>query len=196
MYTQLSTWNAGGSNLLADFRMMQESILDITPKTAMITAADLGDPESTQGDIHPRNKTELGRRMSLAASSLMYGVTVPHMGPRVQSTEVVPDAQLGYLVQLTFTTESSVGLHLEAPQKCPETSAALEMGCGQVLLVLDAAQSVVADVKITASNKAELVPHTPLSKAPIQISYCQGDYPLLTIYNGVGVPLLPFVREL
>lgn len=42
MFTQLSTWDAGGGTTLANFRMIQESILEITEKTAMITAADLG----------------------------------------------------------------------------------------------------------------------------------------------------------
>jgi sialate O-acetylesterase len=196
MFTQLSTWNAGGSNLLADFRSMQEGILDVTAKSAMITAADLGDPESPHGDIHPRNKTELGRRMSLAASSLIYGAPVAHMGPRVESAGVIPDAVLGYRVQVTFTSDSSEGLHLEAAQVCPESSAVLQMGCGRVQLVLNAGHSVVADVFVTGANTIELVPQSHLAMAPKQISYCQGDYPLMTVYNGIGAPLLPFVRDL
>ena len=37
---------------------MQAAFITTTDKVAMITAADLGDPESPYGDIHPRNKTE------------------------------------------------------------------------------------------------------------------------------------------
>lgn len=47
-----------------------------SPRTAMITAADLGDPDSPETDIHPRNKTEVGRRLSLAAATAIYDIKV------------------------------------------------------------------------------------------------------------------------
>jgi hypothetical protein len=196
MYTQLSTWNAGGNGVLAGFRLVQESILDVTAKSAMITAADLGDPYSTQNEIHPRNKTELGRRMSMAASSLMYGKTLPHMGPRIKAVEQTSTSPVTYRV--TFTEEScGDGVHLEAAQICPDWSAAVNGGCGEVLLLGGDGSSSKATVSVSGLFSVDITDISSALSAPVaQISYCQGDYPLMTVYNSVGAPLLPFVYTL
>lgn len=54
------------------------------PHTALITARDIGDP----GDIHPRNKQEVGRRLSLLARSLVYGDTIEASGPTFARVEM------------------------------------------------------------------------------------------------------------
>lgn len=58
----------------------QRRCLEI-PHTAMATAIDLGDP----GDIHPRNKRDVGLRLALAARAIAYGHDVVHSGPLVTS---------------------------------------------------------------------------------------------------------------
>jgi sialate O-acetylesterase len=201
IFTQLSTWNNGGGTMISNFRLMQETILDVTKNSAMITAADLGDPYSTQGEIHPRNKTELGRRMSLAASTLIYENVQPHMGPRISSISVIDDETTGYRVRVSFNPESIgessmfSGLNLQAAQVCPEWSAAINGGCAGAK-IFTKTDSTDAYAEISSSSTVDFVPVVALGTAPIQLSYCQGDYPLMTVYNGVGAPLLPFIRDL
>ncbi len=187
--------------MISNFRLMQETILDVTKNSAMITAADLGDPYSTQGEIHPRNKTELGRRMSLAASTLIYENVQPHMGPRISSISVIDDETTGYRVRVSFNPESIgessmfSGLNLQAAQVCPEWSAAINGGCAGAK-IFTKTDSTDAYAEISSSSTVDFVPVVALGTAPIQLSYCQGDYPLMTVYNGVGAPLLPFIRDL
>jgi len=49
--------------------------------TAMVVAIDVGD----SADIHPKNKQEVGRRLSLAASKLAYGEELTWSGPLYKS---------------------------------------------------------------------------------------------------------------
>ncbi len=68
----------------AELREAQLQTLD-QPNTGMITTIDLGDPDN----IHPRNKTEVGRRLSLAALKLVYGKKVVASGPVFRSMKAV-----------------------------------------------------------------------------------------------------------
>jgi sialate O-acetylesterase len=65
-------------------------------------AIDIGDA----GDIHPRNKQDVGRRLFLNAEVLAYGKKIVSSGPQYQSMKVDGDK-----VRLTFT---SVGAGLTA----------------------------------------------------------------------------------
>ncbi len=47
------------------------------PQTAMAVTIDIGD----SADIHPRNKQEVGRRLSLAAQKIAYGEDIVFSGP-------------------------------------------------------------------------------------------------------------------
>ena len=202
IYTQLSTWDNGGLGVLPQFRMQQATILDITNNAAMITAADLGDPESPYHEIHSRKKVEVGRRLALASSSLIYGAgsSIPHMGPLVRNVTSFEHPVFGYSARVTFDEEScgDSGLHLSEPQECPSYSAAKDGGCGFIQLEYSASsitrktQAVLATVAVTAPNVVEFVPNEAMfSSKALNVLYCLGDYPLMTIYNSIDIPLLP-----
>ena len=59
-----------------ELREAQRQALGLA-NTAMAVTIDIGDPES----IHPGNKREVGRRLSLAARALAYGEQIEHAGP-------------------------------------------------------------------------------------------------------------------
>ncbi|CAM9251474.1 unnamed protein product [Ectocarpus fasciculatus] len=199
LYVQLSTWDNGGNGALASFRSEQTKILSITENVAMITAADLGDPESPYDPIHPRNKTEVGRRLALAARSLVYGEQdIPFLGPILESISSFEDDTYGWSVRLSFEeTSCGTGIHLEAAQECPASSAEAPGGCGEVILEYPGVRpstviQVRAVVVVSGEYSVELFPVERMARKPINVYYCLGDYPLLIIYNSIGVPTLPF----
>lgn len=67
----------------AELRDAQRGALAL-PNTGMAVALDLGDAN----DIHPRNKLEVGRRLSLIALSQLYGIEVRSRGPHFRTLEI------------------------------------------------------------------------------------------------------------
>lgn len=182
-FVQLAAYDCGGSNALPDFRGVQGQALATTPNSAMITAADLGDHDSPDGDIHPRNKTEVGRRLSLAIDKLVYHIDRDnaHLGPTVDDFKVLADG-----IAISFTNIGG-GIHLELPQMCPSENL-----CGNALLNLDSGDDVVADIVITSNNTVSLRKDGVEGNSIIGVSYGWGDIPLLKIFSSYGVPVAPF----
>ena len=54
------------------------------PRTGMATAIDIGEA----GDIHPKNKTDVGLRLALLARSVVYGETVVASGPTLADSAI------------------------------------------------------------------------------------------------------------
>jgi len=80
---QLAPYNSG-ANYLPPFRLAQAEILNL-PYTCVGTAVDLWDPDSPYGEIHPRNKQVVGKRLSLCAQRVDFGLDVDATGPRFTS---------------------------------------------------------------------------------------------------------------
>jgi len=81
-FVQIAPFGYGGdSGQAAELREAQTRTLSLG-NTGMAVTMDIGDP----GDIHPRNKIEVGRRLSLWALSQTYGKTgVEYSGPLFKS---------------------------------------------------------------------------------------------------------------
>ncbi|MFZ2643042.1 MAG: sialate O-acetylesterase [Verrucomicrobiia bacterium] len=69
-YVQIAPYPYGNENpaVLAEFWEAQAAALEI-PNTGMVVISDVGDYK----DIHPKNKQEVGRRLSLLALKNLYG---------------------------------------------------------------------------------------------------------------------------
>jgi sialate O-acetylesterase len=84
MYVQLANFMAAkdtpAESAWAELREAQNAALSL-PKVGMAVIIDLGDPE----DIHPRNKKDVGYRLSLPARKLVYGENLVYSGPIYKS---------------------------------------------------------------------------------------------------------------
>jgi sialate O-acetylesterase len=90
LYAQLAPYNYGDQRegALQGIWAAQRDALRI-PRTGMAVIMDIGNP----GDIHPRNKSEVGRRLSLWALADTYGKTgVVKSGPLYQGFKIEGNA--------------------------------------------------------------------------------------------------------
>ncbi|WP_367873269.1 sialate O-acetylesterase [Luteolibacter sp. Populi] len=89
-FVQLAPYNYGDNRqgALQGLWIAQQEALKI-PNTGMAVTMDIGNP----ADIHPRNKSEVGRRLSLWALADTYGkADIVKSGPLFESYEVAGDA--------------------------------------------------------------------------------------------------------
>jgi len=81
------------SSTWARLRDAQRQTAGADDRAALAVTLDLGDP----ADLHPTNKREVGRRLSIAARHLVYGEHIPPSGPVVGSARRQgPDVVLAF----------------------------------------------------------------------------------------------------
>ena len=194
-YVQLAAYDCGGDSnhsALSDFRDVQLAATSLIKNSAMVTAADLGDPTSPDGDIHPRNKTEVGRRLSIASEFLHYSggdsSRFVHTGPLVSAVE-----RLSGGVRVAFEAESlGGGLHFEKTQECPNE----ERCAGPVLVDGDGNKHQVDKMEISGEGALlDMYSSTLPTTGAEKVEYCKGDIPLLVVFNSEGIPLVPFTAN-
>lgn len=87
-FVQLATFKADNGNsekgsTWAELREAQTMTLSL-PNTGMAVTTDIGDP----GDIHPRNKQDVGKRLAAIALNKTYGKSRVDSGPTFKSMKV------------------------------------------------------------------------------------------------------------
>lgn len=154
----------------AELREAQDMTLELK-NTGMASAIDIG----VAGYIHPRNKQEVGRRLALAARSLVYGEKIIASGPRYKSMKVK-----GGDVYITFS-ETGKGL------KAKGGTAAL----GEFQVAGQDRQFHWAEAEIAGRNKVKV--HAPGVTKPVAVRFAWQDNPSkLNLYNSAGLPANPF----
>ncbi|MBI4876620.1 MAG: sialate O-acetylesterase, partial [Acidobacteria bacterium] len=76
LFVQLASFITEPDSQWPELREAQRQTLALA-NTAMAVTIDLGEPDN----IHPKNKREVGRRLSLAARALVYGEKIAWSGP-------------------------------------------------------------------------------------------------------------------
>jgi sialate O-acetylesterase len=158
-----------GESTWAEIRDAQMGALAL-PQTAVATAIDLGDAS----DIHPKNKTEVGVRLGLAARKIAYGEDLVFSGPRYQSMAVE-----GNKIRVTYT---ATGGGLIAKNK---------YGFLKGFAIAGADKKFYWAMAYIDGNS--VVVFSPKVPAPVAIRYAWSDNPgPLDLYNQEGLPALPF----
>ena len=76
LFVQLANYKTGSDSLWPEVREAQRQALSLS-NTGMAVTIDIGEP----GDIHPKNKQEVGRRLALNARHIAYGEQLVYSGP-------------------------------------------------------------------------------------------------------------------
>lgn len=152
----------------AILRESQTAAAAAVPHTGLAVAIDIGMAEN----IHPHNKKEVGRRLTLLALNRTYGEKVEDSGPFYDSMKIEGDA-----IRISF---KEVGGGLEAKGGPLKTFA-----------IAGADKKYVwADAKIDGET---VLVSSPQVASPVSVRYAWADNPEgCNLYNKAGLPASPF----
>jgi sialate O-acetylesterase len=140
------------------------------PHTGMATAIDLADADKP-GDIHPKNKQDVGKRLAAVALATEYGQQVPYSGPAFDKFTVE-----GGKIRIRYKyTDGGLQIHGD---KLNGFAIAGDTGDWQW-----------ADASVDGDSVVLSSPNVP---NPTKVRYDWAINPIGNLYNGAGFPALPF----
>jgi sialate O-acetylesterase len=173
LFVQLPNYESPGAHAVlgegswADLRESQAAALR-EPKTAMAVTTDVGE----SNNLHPTNKEEVGRRLSLWALRVAYGRDVIASGP-----VFVAATREGSGMRLRFATGSS---GLDTLDAAPPKGFLLA-GSDHVWHTADA--RIDGDSVVVSSGDVA---------NPVAVRYAWANDPQSTLRNQAGLPAAPF----
>ena len=151
----------------AELREAQKHALHLE-NTGMAVTIDVGDGD----DLHPKNKPEVGRRLSLVARAQTYGEQIPCSGP-VYEGYAIEDGAIRIRFSHTdggLTTRDGgriEGFYIAGPDH-----------------EFHAADAVAEGNTVVVSSKGV--------RFPVAVRYAWANNPACNLYNGAGLPAGPF----
>jgi sialate O-acetylesterase len=137
------------------------------PNTGQAVAIDIGEP----GDIHPRNKQEVARRLLLIANAKLYGGHEEFSGPMLASS-----AREGGTIRLHFT-HANGGLKVRG-----DAVGSLEIAGADRVFHPATARIERDDLLVSSADVPE----------PVAVRYAWSSAPEANLYNADGLPAVPF----
>jgi sialate O-acetylesterase len=138
------------------------------PATGMAVTIDIGEP----GDIHPRNKQEVGRRLALIARARTHGESVACTGP-------------------TFKRVTREGRKLRVYLDCGDDGLLVHTATTPGTMMIAGADQVFHPADVESDGETLLV-SSPTMKEPIAVRYAWSSAPVAGLFNRVGLPAAPF----
>ena len=138
------------------------------PKTGMAITMDIGEA----GDIHPKNKQDVGRRLALWALGSVYGQKVASICGPLPAGHAIKGGE----VVCSFT-HADGGL----VAKGGELKGFILAGADQKWVPANA--RIVGDTVVVSH---------PDVKVPVAVRYAWAADPVCNLFNGVGLPASPF----
>ena len=165
-WVQLASFASPTDTNWAFLREAQTQTL-VLPSTGQAVTIDIGNAR----DIHPRNKKDVGRRLARLALARTYGRQIADSGPVFANA-----AREGAGFRITFT-ETHGGLL--APQN---TLGGFELA-GE--------DKVFRPAEAKIENNTVLVTSAEIPE-PVAVRYAWRSAPLAGLFNGEGLPAVPF----
>jgi sialate O-acetylesterase len=149
---------------------MRESMLKTLslPKTGMAVTIDIGEAK----DIHPKNKQEVGRRLSLWALGNVYGRKVAAASGPLPAGHEIKGAE----VVVTLTHAEGLKTRDGAPVKGFQL-AGTDKQWKPAAARIDGAKLVVTSAEVVA---------------PVALRYAWLDFPETNLVNSADLPASPF----
>lgn len=151
----------------AELREAQALTAANTPQCGLAVTIDTGDPDN----IHPAQKQIVGDRLAYCALNRYYGEKIPYQGPTFVLMKHLPGA-----LKLKFAhTEGGLVAKGGAPEEFSVAGADRKWHW--------------AGAKIEGNAVIVSSPDVP---DPVAARYAWQSFPKATLYNGAGLPAVPF----
>ncbi len=151
----------------AFLREAQSQTLDLE-NTGQALAIDIGNPD----DIHPTNKQDVGHRLSLLAKNRVYGYQGEDTGP------TFANVRLGGAALFATFSHSAGGLTIHNATEVADVEVAGD-------------DKVFHPARVVVSSSI-MIASSPDVKQPIALRYAWKNAPNANLYNGAGLPAVPF----
>jgi len=167
-YVQLSSMNR---ETWPEFRDSQRRLMSQIPNSGMVVTSDIGNPTN----VHPKNKKDVGYRLSLWALSKVYGFDLEYSGPLYRSKEIHNKKVI------LFFDHSTSGLSTAGGDKLRGFEIAGEEG------IFRPAKVKISGSTVQVSGKN--IPH------PKNVRYGWMPYTDANLINWEGLPASTFTTE-
>ena len=151
----------------AELREAQAETLNLE-NTGLAVIIDIGEAE----DIHPKNKPEVGRRLSLIARAQTYGERIPYSGPLFESY-TLGDGE----IRIRFS-------HTDGGLKTADGGPVEGFWIAGGDHRFHAAKAVIEGDEVVVSSDEVAF--------PVAVRYAWANNPVCNLYNGAGLPAGPF----
>ncbi len=176
-------------SMWAELREAQSMALKL-PNTGQAVLVDLGE----SGDIHPKNKKDVGDRLARIALAKCYGRNAAFCGPVCRSVEVARgevrlsfDHADGGLVAwplpAAYPVKTKIGETAPLVRNSPDSELEGFSVCGPEHIWIWANARIDGDSVVVWSDKIA---------QPVAVRYAWADNPTCNLFNGRGLPASPF----
>jgi len=187
-FVQLAPFAAGPSSAWPDTRQAQLAALTL-PKVAYASAVDLGDPTSPEGDVHPRDKQDVGKRLAVAVRSIAYGQPdLVWEGPTFDSLKV---SQSGSTATISVTFNIPEGGLVFVNQTYPPVSIVPANNCANWEVLASNGTWIAATEGAINANSVEVTADVG-DNTVTGVAYAYASWPITTLFSEQGLPAIPF----
>jgi sialate O-acetylesterase len=168
-FVQIAPYNYNRPEATAELRESQDKTQQLK-KTGMVVTMDVGNP----GDIHPQDKTTVGKRLAAWALANDYGMSASFRSPNYKVGSLTLEGS-----QASVAFENTIGQLSTSDGKVPSdfTIAGPDMVFHPGIAVLNDNTVVVTSNKVTQ---------------PIAVRYAWSDAAQPNLIGGSGLPATPF----
>jgi sialate O-acetylesterase len=159
--------NTPGEDAWAEMREAQAFAAQSVKNSGLAVTIDTGEADN----IHPKDKLVVGERLAYCALARQYGEKIPYQGPTFKSKEHLPGA-----LKINFT-HTDGGLAVKGDALAEFSVAGSDH------------QWHWADAKI---NGDSVIVFSKLVTEPVAARYAWQSNPQATLFNGAGLPAVPF----
>jgi sialate O-acetylesterase len=151
----------------AELREAQALTAQTVRNCGLAVTIDTGDPDN----IHPADKKIVGERLALCALAQHYGIKIPYQGPTFKSLR-----RVGNALELHFN-HADGGLVAKGDK------------LGEFSIAGHDRKWYWADARIEGNSIVVSSRNVP---EPVAARYAWQSFPTATLYNGAGLPAVPF----